>query len=106
MLHQQLDKALHGYRMLRTQDPSDKNLNRWRLLRLSQRLFARGKTNEALAMLHLTAEFNPEFIKKMSATLNNEIRLILKNPMLPETMKKKIKAGYNKMMHKLGLAGI
>jgi len=54
----------------------------------------------------LTAEFYPDFIKQLYNTLNNEIQLLLRDPMIPESLKQQLKEGYNQMLKKLGLKEI
>ncbi|MCP5050505.1 MAG: beta-lactamase family protein [bacterium] len=103
LLTGQIPKALEGYRQLKTQNPSNPMIGGMRLLLLTEELIGKGRLEGALALLHLTAELHPEFIKKMYTTLNNEIRLLLRNPSIPEPIKQKIKDSYNSMLKKLRL---
>jgi hypothetical protein len=59
-----------------------------------------------MALMHLTAEFHPDLIKKLHNTLNNEIRLFLRLPDIPEPVKQQFKKDYNSMLRKLGLKEI
>jgi CubicO group peptidase (beta-lactamase class C family) len=106
LLAHQVEKALEGYRKLKAKNPYDQNVQALRLLFLAEELIKKGYLKEAIGLIHLTAEFHPEFIKKMYSTLNNEIRIILRNPMIPESFKKELKDGYNSMLKKLGLKEI
>ncbi|NIM12369.1 MAG: serine hydrolase [Candidatus Aminicenantes bacterium] len=106
LLAHQVEKALEGYRQLKAKNPYDQNVQALRLLFLAEELIKKGYLKEAIGLIHLTAEFHPEFIKKMYSTLNNEIRIILRNPMIPESFKKELKDGYNSMLKKLGLKEI
>lgn len=106
LLAHQVDKALDGYRELHRQNPKDRMVDGMRLLRLAERLIPKGYLKEAIALMHLTAEFHPDLIKKLHNTLNNEIRLFLRNPGIPEPVKQQLKDGYNSMLRKLGLKEI
>jgi CubicO group peptidase (beta-lactamase class C family) len=106
LLARQPDKALEAYRKLRKQNPKDPMLEGMRLLGLVEQLIIKGYLTEAIALLHLTAEFYPEFIKQLYNTLNNEIQLFLRDPMIPESLKQQLKQGYNQMLKKLGLKEI
>jgi CubicO group peptidase (beta-lactamase class C family) len=106
LLAHQVEKALEGYRKLRAENSFDQNVQALRLLYLAEELIRKGYLKEAIGLIHLAAEFHPEFIKKMYSTLNNEIRIILRNPMIPESFKKELKDGYNSMLKKLGLKEI
>jgi CubicO group peptidase (beta-lactamase class C family) len=106
LLAHQVEKALEGYRNLKAKNPYDQNVQALRLLFLAEELIKKGYLKEAIGIIHLTAEFHPEFIKKMYSTLNNEIRIILRNPMIPDSFKQQLKEGYNSMLKKLGLKEI
>lgn len=106
LLAHQVEKALEGYRKLKAKNPFDQNVQALRILFLAEELIRKGYLKEAIGLIHLAAEFHPEFIKKMYSTLNNEIRIILRNPMIPESFKKELKDGYNSMLKKLGLKEI
>ncbi|MGD2086969.1 MAG: serine hydrolase [Candidatus Aminicenantes bacterium] len=106
LLARQPDKALEAYRKLRKQNPKDPMLGGMRLLGLVEQLIVKGYLTEAIALLHLTAEFYPDFIKQLYNTLNNEIQLFLRDPMIPESLKQQLKEGYNQMLKKLGLKEI
>jgi hypothetical protein len=97
---------MEAYRKLRKQNPKDPMLGGMRLLGLVEQLIIKGYLTEAIALLHLTAEFYPEFIKQLYNTLNNEIQLFLRDPMIPESLKQQLKQGYNQMLKKLGLKEI
>jgi CubicO group peptidase (beta-lactamase class C family) len=99
----QVEKAVVGYRQLRKENPADPNVEGMRMLYLTQNLIVKGKIKEALALLHLTAEFHPQLIKQMQNTLDTEITMMLKSPMMPDQYKKIIKDSYNSMLKKLGL---
>ncbi|UCH93549.1 MAG: beta-lactamase family protein, partial [Candidatus Aminicenantes bacterium] len=73
LLARQPDQALEAYRKLRKKNPRDTNLEGMRLLGLVEQLIIKGYLTEAIGLLHLTAEFYPELIKKLYNTLNNEI---------------------------------
>jgi CubicO group peptidase (beta-lactamase class C family) len=106
LLARQPDKAMEAYRKLRKQNPKDPMLGGMRLLGLVEQLIIKGYLKEAIALLHLTAEFYPDFIKQLYNTLNNEIQLFLRDPMIPESLKQQLKQGYNQMLKKLGLKEI
>lgn len=103
LLSGQLEQAAVAYRRLKAQNPEDPNVAATRLLLLTENFVSRGIIPEAMVLLHLAAEFDPDFIKSMENTLNTEIRMLLGNPSMPEPYKEQIKASYNQMLRKLGL---
>ncbi len=103
LMSAQLEKAAVGYRQLKAQNAADPNVDATRLLYLTEDLVSRGMIPEGMVLLHLAAEFDPDFIKSMATTLNTEIRMLLDNPSIPEPYKEQIKASYNGMLRKLGL---
>jgi CubicO group peptidase (beta-lactamase class C family) len=106
LLTHQVDKAIEGYRELYRQNPKDSMLEGMRLLMLAEQLIYKGDLKEAMALMHLTAEFHPDLIKNLYRTLNNEIRLLLRLPDIPEPVKQQLKESYNSMLRKLGLEEI
>ncbi len=106
LLAHQVDKALAGYRELYKENPKEPMVEGMRLLGLTERLLRKGYVPESIAMLHLTAEFHPDLIKQLYNVLNNEIRLFLRTPGIPEAAKQQLKEGYNSMLKKLGLKEI
>ncbi len=106
LLAHRVDKALDGYREMYRQNPKDRMVDGMRLLMLAERFIHKGYLKEAMALMHLTAELHPDLIKKMHNTLNNEIRLFLRLPGIPEPVKQQFKEGYNSMLKKLGLKEI
>jgi CubicO group peptidase (beta-lactamase class C family) len=106
LLNHQVEEAMAGYRKIKARNPYDSNLQALRLLLLAEEMVKKGYIKEAVALLHLSAEFYPQFIKQMYPTINNEIYIILRDPTLPETLKQQLKEGYNTMLKKLGLKEI
>jgi CubicO group peptidase (beta-lactamase class C family) len=103
LLSGKIEAALDAYRKLKEQNPSDPNIQGIRLLFLAEELIGEKYLKEALAVIHLTAELYPELIKSMHATLNNEMKLYINNPTIPDEVKKQLKESYNSMLKKLGL---
>ena len=103
LLNGQIPQALEGYRNIKKNNPSDGNIQGMRLLFLTEELIGKGKLPAALTLLHLTAELQPETVKQMYSTLNNEIRMMMRSPALPDGVKKQIKDSYNQMLKKLRL---
>lgn len=101
-----VDDAMAGYREMFKTNPKDRNIDGMRLLYVVEHFLTRGKIRESMGLLHLTAELYPGLIKKMANTLNNEMRLLMRNPMMPDAMKKQVKDSYNAMLKKLGLKEI
>lgn len=98
-----IDAAVNGYRDLFKRNPQDRNIDGMRLLYLVENLMGKAKIREALAVLHLTAGLYPQLMKKMVPTLNNELRLLMRSPMIPDAAKKQVKDSYNSMLKKLGM---
>jgi hypothetical protein len=103
LLAGQVDKAMAGYRELYRKDPYDRNIGGMRLLYVVEDLLTKGKIKESMSLLHLVADLHPDLVKKMYATLNNEMRMLMRSPMMPEAVKKQVKDSYNSMLKKLGL---
>jgi len=103
LLSNKTDQAMDAYRKLKAENPTDPMIQPLRLLLQVEELIMKKYGYEAAALLNLVAEFNPEFIKAMQATLDNEIRTLLEEPSIPELFKKDMKKSYNEMLRKLGL---
>lgn len=106
LLAHRVEQGLDGYRKLYRKNPRDPMVGGMRLLGLAEKFIYKGYLKEAIGLIHLTAEFHPGLVKKLYKTLNNEIRLFLRAPGVPEGAKQVLKEGYNSMLRKLGLKEI